>query len=255
MKILSWNIAGGHTFTGAVEDSLNYEQDNLLYFEQQIQRVNPHIVALQEAHTNDEDHEQTQVGIIAKNLDYKYFENHPYGRSHIKEGNKLSLATLSKFPIVNSFFHKIPNPNLTTVRPNGDTWVTFDVGFLISTISYNEQEITVMNCHLAPFHYFKRDYNELEFQNIRDDITNLLMKFSKKPTIVLGDFNYAELRKILPEIFLNEDYREAFENVETTPGKGQQDHILYTSQWNLEKHEIRKANSDHHLCIADFKFD
>lgn len=252
MKIVSWNIAGGHTFSGTVEDALNYDRENLKHFELQIKQINPDIIGLQEAHTHDTDDEQTHVNILAKNLGYKNFANHPYGRSHIKAGNRLSLATLSRFPIINSFFHQLPNPNLTIKRSNGDTWVTFDVGFLISMISYNGQQIVVMNCHLAPFHYFGREYDEPEFQNIRDDITELFISFSDKPTLVLGDFNYANLRKILPEVFEQQNYEEAFENVETTPGKGQQDHILFTKHWKLEKYEIKKANSDHHMCTADF---
>ncbi len=255
MKVLSWNIAGGHTFSGAIEDALNYEKEDLQYFKHQIKQLNPDVVALQEAHTHNEDDSKTHSGILAKELGYKFFENHPYGRSHIKEGNKLSLATLSKFKIINSFFHQLPNPNLTIIRPNGDTWITFDVGFLVTTISYNEEKIVVMNCHLAPFHYFERDYDEPEFQKIRDDITELLVPFSTNPTVVLGDFNYSSLRKILPDVFENNKYKEAFEDTETTPGKGQQDHILFTKHWELKNVEIRKANSDHHMCIVDLDLE
>ncbi len=253
MKILSWNIAGGHTFLGTVEDALSYEKEDLKYFEQQIKQVNPGIIALQEAHTHEIDIGQNHANILSKDLGYKYLENHPYGKSHIKKENELSLTTLSKYPITSSFFHQLPNPGLTIKRPNGDNWVTFDVGFLVTTIIYDEQKIIVMNCHLAPFHYFERDYQEEEFQNIRDDITELLNPFSKIPTIVLGDFNYGNLRKILPAVFENQKYMEAFENIETTPGKGQQDHILYSSLWELESCEVKKANSDHYLCIADLK--
>jgi endonuclease/exonuclease/phosphatase family metal-dependent hydrolase len=254
MKVLSWNIAGGHTITGAVEESLNYNTEDLPYFEQQIKQLNPDVVGLQEVHTPDKDDTQTQAGILAKAVGYKYFENQPYGKSHIKDGNKISLAMLSKYPIINSFFHQLPNPNLTIKRPNGDKWVTFDVGFLVNTIRYKEQKIVIMNCHLVPFHYFERNYDESEFQYIRDDIAELLSPFSETPTIVLGDFNYADLRKIIPDVFENQKYKEAFEHVETTPEKGQQDHILFTKHWNLKKYEIRKGKSDHHMCIADFNF-
>lgn len=252
MKVLSWNIAGGHTSdTG---ESVKYEKEDLQYFEQQIKLVNPDIAALQESHTHNEDIKQIQANIIAKDLGYRYVENHPYGKSHIKEENQLSVGTLSKYPIISSYFHQLPNPNLTIERPNGDTWITFDVGFLVTTITYHEQKAVIMNCHLAPLHYFKRSYDEPEFQNIRDDITELLLPFSEIPTIVMGDFNYADLRKILPKIFEQQKYQEAFENVDTTPGKKQQDHILFTKHWKLEKYEILQANSDHHMCVSTLHY-
>jgi endonuclease/exonuclease/phosphatase (EEP) superfamily protein YafD len=197
------------------------------------------------------DNNKSQAEIIAKALDYD-FKEITYGNSHIKEEQHLALATLSKYPIKKSYFHKLPNPNLTMRFPDGKVWESFDVGFLTVKIDYKEKPITVANCHLVPFHYFKRDFAEPAFQDIRDDISEFMVSLKDESVIVGGDFNYNNLRSLLPTVFESDQYNEVFEDIETRPGRGQQDHILYSSQWNLSSYEIKKADADHYLCIADF---
>lgn len=252
MRVLSWNIAGAHMFAGSTEDAISYEEEDLDYFITQIKDSKSDIILLQESHTplakNLPSHEEK----IAMQLGYAYFVNQEYGNSHIKTGEQLALAIISKYPITHSYFHKLPNPQLTVKRPNGDTWVTLDVGFLTCEIKYNGQTISVANCHLVPLHYFHRDYMEQDFQNIRDDISQLLLQLLVKPTLVGGDFNFSNLKQLLAPVFGSNKYEEAFENIETTPGRGQQDHILFSHHWKLQNHQVEKAKSDHYKCICDF---
>src|SRR3989338_9456032 len=145
MKLICWNIAGGHMFRESLEDAISYDEENLEYFIEKLRDENADIVVLQEAHTPLAKEELAQSEIIAKQLGYSFTANHPYGRSHIKSGQQLSLSTLSKFPIIHSNFHKIPNPGLSIVRPNGDKWVSFDVGFLVCEIDYNGALINIAN--------------------------------------------------------------------------------------------------------------
>lgn len=252
MKIVSWNIAGGHTFRGRVEDASSYEKEDLDYFIDQLTVLEPEIISLQEAHTPTDQTHSSQAQTIAQNLGYE-FVNHPYSdRSHIKQGQRLSLATISKFPIEKSYFHLLPNPNLKTVRPNGDVWVSLDVGFLVTEVDYRGLKVNVGNCHMVPYHYFGRDF--LEFEDIRNAISGFLISLSERPTLVAGDFNYNNLRELLPTIFENGRYQESFEGIETAPGRGQQDHILYSKDWTLGNYEVRKLDADHYLCASEFNF-
>lgn len=249
MKIVSWNIAGAHTFKGRVEDASSYEKEDLEYFISQLVSLNADIISLQESHTPLMGDEPPQAEIIARNLGYKFVINHPYfDRSHIKQGQRLSLAIISKAPVENSYFHLLPNPNLRVVRPNGDVWVTFDAGFLVVSLGYKGTTINVANCHMIPFHYFNRDF--LEFDGIKNDASDFLRGLAQEPTLVTGDFNYNDLRKLLPDV-LESMYYEAFEGIETAPERGQQDHILFSKHWNLRGYDVRKANSDHYLCVAE----
>jgi endonuclease/exonuclease/phosphatase family metal-dependent hydrolase len=251
MKIVSWNIAGGYTFKGAIEDALSYEKENLEYFIDQLGKSKAEIICLQEVHIPTNQNKFPQSDVIAKKLGYKHVTNYIYGgKSHIKEQQQLALATISKLSIQKSYFHKLPNPNLKITRPNGDIWISFDVGFLVTQIDYNGQKVNVLNTHLVPFHYFERDFSEPQFQNIREDISNFLIKLSEEPTIAAGDFNYNNLKNLLPQVFEERRYKEAFEDVETTPGRGQQDHILFTNQFNLQDFKVQKVDADHCLCVA-----
>ncbi len=254
MRFASWNIAGGHTFKKSLEDAISYEEENLSYFIDELRKVDADIVVLQEAHTPDDSSEPLQSEIIAKELGYHLAGNQPYSpRSHIKAGNKLTLASLSKYPVISSSFHKLPNPGLKITRLNGDVWVSFDVGFLTNTIDYNGTQINISNGHMVPFHYFKRDFSEPEFEPVRNSIIELYKSQAIRPALSGVDFNYNDLQKLLPAIFEGDLYEEAFTDMETTPGRGQQDHVLFSNRWKLEKSEVKKVTADHFICIVDLE--
>jgi endonuclease/exonuclease/phosphatase family metal-dependent hydrolase len=249
MKILSWNIAGAHIFTHPISQALNnknYEHEDIAYFLKHIKATKADIILLQEAHSEEE---ESQGKIFAKKLSYPYVKEQIYGKSHITSGQQLTLVTLSKYPISSSYFHLLPNPKLTTVRENGEEWETLDTGFLVTEIDFDNQKVHIANCHLVPYHYFHRNFSEQSFQYIRDDITHLLTKLAEKPSIVGGDFNYADLTEVLPSI--GSVYEEAFVKRETAPGKGQQDHVLFTRQWQLNDVQLKRLKADHFQCIVE----
>jgi hypothetical protein len=254
MRFVSWNIAGGHTFKKSVEDAVSYEKEDLDYFISELRKTEADIVALQEVHTPIDPHERSQAEIIAAELGLNLAGNHVYqDRSHIKAGNQLSLSILSRYPARDVDFHKVPNPGLTVTRPNGDMWKTFDVGFLSCAVDYKRTRINISDGHMVPFHYFHRDFLEPAFGEIRNSITELFISLSKQPTLIGADFNYNDLQALLPHIFEGKEYQEAFVGTETTPGRGQQDHVLFSRQWNFKKSEVRKANADHFICISDLE--
>lgn len=249
MKIASWNVAGGHKLTQNVKDASGYEKEDLGYFIQELKKINVDVICLQETHTSV-DETVSQGEKVAKNLGFN-FVNHAYtgGESHIKKGQRLSLTTLSRFPITKSYFHQAPNPHIKITRPDGFVWVSLNVGFLIAEIDYEGVKVNITNTHLVPFHYYGRDF--MEFEDVRNSITKLLLDLSSEPTISAGDFNYEDLRQLFPKVF-DAGYQQAFEQ-DTTPEKGQQDHILYSKQWKLEGYEIIKAQADHYICVAKLK--
>ena len=257
MRFASWNIAGGHLFRKSVEDALSYEEENLDYFISELEKIVADILVLQESHTPIDTTQLSQASIIAKKLGYKLAGNHPYQEnSHIKKGNQLSLAVLSKHPVINSSFHRVPNPNLKITRENGDQWKTYDVGFLNCALDYHGTKINVSNGHMVPFHYFHRDFLEPTFQPIRDSIVQLFISLSQQPTIVGADFNFNNLKSLLPPIFEKGLYKEAFIGIETTPGKGQQDHLLASHQWVIKTSDVKKKSStDHFMCVMDVELN
>jgi len=251
MKLLSWNIAAGHIFKKNISNALhheNYDIEDLNYFIDEIKKTDADVVFLQETHSEGE---KSQGKIIAEKLSYQFYREHAYGKSHIEKGKQLTLVTLSRYPILSAFFHALPNPNLTIQRPNGEQWVTLNMGFLVTEVTIHNIKVNFANCHLIPLHYFKRHFAEPDFQYMRDDLTEFLNNLAQKPAIAGGDYNYADLKQIIPSAFSHNLYNEAFTKTETAPGKGQQDHIIFTSQWNLDNVLLEKVKADHYKCIIE----
>lgn len=252
MRIASWNIAGGRTITSQNSDALtvNNDREQIGYFVKALCNTHPQVIALQEVHKPLDASRLAQSDNIAEELGMQVTTAQSYGNSHIEQGQQLSLANLSEYPIKKTIFHLLPNPNLTVNRSDGQVWRTLDVGFLISDIDYQGETIRIANGHMIPLHYFDRNYLEPEFQPVRDDLTGLFTQIADVPTIIAGDFNYPDLNKLIPGVFANNLYLEAFRE-DTTPIKGQQDHVLLSQHWTLKKSEVKKVDTDHYLCIID----
>ena len=247
MRIASWNIAEGHTFSGSVETAHQYEERNLSYFVDELSAVGPNLIALQEATTpKPGSAEISQPDFIAKGLGLNFVESAVYGPSFIEKGDSTSLGNLCEYEIVKSNFHKLPNPGLTVTRPNGDVWVSF-----VTEVKFNNEKVNFVNGHMVPFHHFNRKFSEDQFSGIREDVTEFLVGVSDRPTIIACDFNYGALTKLLPGLFARDLYREAFSGVETALGRGQQDHVLLSKHWSLKSTEIKKLQTDHCLCIVN----
>lgn len=255
LKAVSWNIAEGQTFSGTIQDAFTYDKEDLDYFISELSAEQPDIIGLQEARTTRPtatQHDQPQT--IAAHLGMPNVVSAVYGHSGVQPDHDTSLGTVSRYPIHRNYFHVLPNPHLTVTHPNGVVWKTFDVGVLITEMTFFGTVINVANCHLTPYHYFKRNFAEPAFAHIRQDVSTVLLGLCQKPTVVLGDFNVHDLPKLLPELFAGRTaYREAFTDTETAPGKGQQDHILFSHHWHLVEHNVQRRRADHALCSATLR--
>lgn len=248
MKIISWNIAGGCVFSNKTN---SYNKEDLDYFTDELQKENSDVICLQETHT-PVNKESSQAKIIADKLGYGYLINHPYKKagSHIKKDNYLSISIISKYPITENYFYRLPDPDLKIARPDGSVWVSLDVGFLTAAIDFPDKKIIIGNCHLIPFHYFRRDLSEDSFKNIRSSIVDYFKQLSLEKSVIAGDFNFADMEKMLPGI-LPLGYREVFPNTVTTPKRGQQDHLLLSQPLILKSYSIKKLQADHYMCVVE----
>ncbi len=256
VSVGTWNIGGGFKFDKKIQDGFSYETEDLDYFISHIPESKIDILSIQEAHsaTKPNTDKEHQIKTIGEALNFNFTNSYPYGPSHIKAGNLLSLGNVTRFSIIDSEFYKLPNPNLTIERENGDIWKSFDVGFLVSKIDFLGTEINLINGHMVPFHYFEKDFMDPEFDHIRDAITEILIETSDLPTIIATDFNYPDIQTLLPKVFQNNLFYSSFNNQETAIGKGQQDHILFSNHWSLIDYKINSnTRSDHFMCISEIQ--
>lgn len=252
MRIASWNIAGGRTYLGHHPEALpyGYGKENLPYFTENIKRARPDVMVLQEVHT-PKNTEPSQADTIATGLGFHASRTIPYDTSHIQSDQMLSLATVSTSSLQEGYFHPLPQLDLRVIRPNGEVWTPFNpTGFHVIEVEHEGQKVQVVNTHLHPFHYFERDFSEPEFEGYRKAISDFLLGIADKPTIIAGDFNYANLHTLFPDVFEQGGFTDAFSR-STTPEKGQQDHILFSHHFQLDTVDVQRGSADHYLCIAD----
>lgn len=253
MKVATWNVGGCHLFNGESKDNTSVYNDlDLAYFANVIKTTNADCIGLQETLTNTKNLNKNQMQDLAKILNYHWHTNRAciLKESHIEPSAFMSLGSLSKLPVIKTYYKILTNPNLKITRPNGEIWITLDSIFEVLEIQYKNHIINFANCHLIPLHYFNKNYQDKEFYNLISETELFFLQLSSKPTIVLGDFNFDDLQKIYPSIFKNNLYNETFKR-DTTPYKGQQDHILYSNHWKMADYRITKHKSDHYLCEAE----
>ncbi len=242
MRVATWNIGGGFISSNQKHE---FNTEDINYFIDELKKIQPDVICFQEIHVSENNN---QPKVIAKALGYKFFKTETIADSHLKDGEKLSIAVISKYPIISSKFNKLPNPNLEFIW-NGEKAFSHDKGFLEVVINYQDTRITVLSGHLVPFHKFERDFLADEFKNIRTKIEKIICH-NKMPTVVGADLNFEDTYQLIPNV-LNQGFKFILNNEPTTPKDRKYDKIIISSDWVFANSKIIQGKADHYLCFAD----
>lgn len=241
LTIASWNIGGGYTFDPASKSDRAGE--DLGYFATRLAESSPDIVCLQEAHSYES--RESQCAQLAEMLNYDHYANFPMSTSHIEAGALLSLAVLSKYPITGSEYHEFRTPDLSSEQPNGDVWTLFPKGACSVRIDLDGRELSVVNAHQHPFHYFGVTAFDEQFRDLWED-TERVIREAPLPSIVAIDSNASPIRDLMPS--LAGDMWISQEGVPTTPKGAQQDYFLTSSGVDVSAEpSVIETLADHHL--------
>jgi endonuclease/exonuclease/phosphatase family metal-dependent hydrolase len=243
MRIATWNIGGCFIYS---KDKREFDLEDIDYFISELKKIKPDIVCLQEVHISKK---RNQAELIANKLEL-YFCSTVIAKSHLKDNEDLSLAVLSKYPIITSRFIKLPNPNLTFVW-RGKKASSHDKGFLESNVNCNKKKIRIFCGHMVPFHRFGRNFLEKEFKQIREKAQKSILK-NNQPVIVCGDMNFDDFDKAVPHLF-KKGFKDVYKNIFTTPKKEKFDHIIISEEWKAVKSKVILGKADHYLCYADIE--
>lgn len=244
MKIATWNIGGGYI---SQNQNLVFETEDISYFADELKNIQPDVVCLQEAHISES---TNQPQTIADALDFKYVLVHPISDSHLKDGERLSVAIISKYSIISSIFYLLPNPNLQFIWKS-QIVNSHDKGFLESIIDYNGDIVRVLSGHMAPFRKLKRNILDKEFKNIREEVEKIIL-IKQMPQIICADMNYNDgIGKVLPNVF-KEKFKSVLPDTPTTSKGRKYDKIITSKEWQLTNADIIKGKADHYLCTAEF---
>jgi len=230
-----------------------------------IHSANPDILCLQEAYWNNKSKSFITLDSIAILL-----ETDNIYRSSIATavgGQNFGLATISKYPIVNTFAHKFNN--------------SFN-GFIYTDILLNKDTVRVYNLHLQSIQLNQNDYTVIEEFAEFDDKTKIktvLKKYLSSlksrarqaemvsasidscsyPVFVCGDFNDGPLTYTYFRI--SKGLKDSFASKGKYPGhtwdnfniKQRINYILFDKRYKCVSHVIIKTeDSDHFAIVAGF---
>jgi len=242
MRIATWNIGGGFISS---DQKHEFDTEDISYFIDEIKKIQPDIICFQEIHVSENN---DQPKMIAKALGYKSLKTEIIADSHLKDGEKLSIAIISKYPIISSKFNKLPNPNLEFIW-NGKKAFSHDKGFLEVVINYQDTSISVLSGHMVPFRKFERDFIADKFKNIRNEIEKIICH-EKMPTVIGADMNFEDIYQLIPNVF-KQDFKFILNDEPTTPKDRKYDKIIISNDWIFANSKIIQGRADHYLCFAD----
>jgi len=253
IKTIQWNIGGGKVRKSEDDpnDAIAYVNDSLDSLIETFKKYSPDIITIQESHTNEKSNQAQQ---IADALDLKYVTNNVYDKSHLEEGQGLSQAIISKFPIENHTFEFFNNPKFETLSPRGERWISHDKGVTSCTVNLSENiALNVKTSHSIPFRKFNIDPLSEDMKFLRDDMSEKLNPESEN-YLYQGDLNFNEfsVRNLLFGLFEN-GVNEVLLDVPTTPKGRKYDHVLYRNLRHIKSIVIEDVLNDHFPVYSEFE--
>ncbi|MBI2410664.1 MAG: endonuclease/exonuclease/phosphatase family protein [Candidatus Kerfeldbacteria bacterium] len=249
MKIATWNIGSGFIS----RDQKKFDHQDLNYFIEELRKQNADVICLQEVNTPAEHPKQTQSHDIADALGFSHIAAQVMHPNHLQPGNELSVAVLSRFPVLSTEYVTVPNPGIFATGSNGARWISFDKGFLFCDINMEGKTVRVASGHMLPFHKFKRNFLENEFTHIRTAIAEIIFEHSTLPLVIGADMNFADVHALVPQLF-ESGFTDLFQT-DTTPDYGQCDHLIVSKEWKAQSWQVIPGNADHYLCIAEIQLN
>lgn len=249
LRVAQFNISGGFYVGDESEEYLEREaatkvDDSL--FRETIEIINSEqidIVCFQEIITNEE---VAYIENIMKNTELNYKEIIELSPCNLVKDTDCGLAILSKYPITNMESGLFKNPKLSKTTSSGNTYYTYDKGYLMIEVVVNGEKIKVLTHHGFPF----RRFNSTPEANpkVFKEFDSIIKKF--EPTVVTGDFNAERFYEMMD--YTRENYQKGFDEV-TTVDNMKFDNILTLNEKSMINQKTRKTLSDHFMLIADIK--
>lgn len=245
IRIASYNISGGFYIGNEDEEYLDREAinsvDNKLLYEliNTINNENIDILCLQEVITTPH---VKYIEQIANATSLKYYDSFELSPCNIVKDTEAGIAIMSKYPLHTLTKQLFPNPRIAFTTSSGNTYYTYDKGYMVCEVEIDNNKIKVFNHHNFPFRRFRstaRD-NMLVFEHF----DSILKK--ENPDAVMGDFNTEDFMDLVPT--LNTFYNRTINTITTVDGMSF-DEILLRNKSNTKGRLIRGL-SDHYMVTT-----
>lgn len=248
LRVANFNISGGFYIGNEDTEYLDRESattvDNKLQ-NQIIDIINSEsidIICFQEIVTTEE---IKYMETIANKTDLKYYEYFELSPNNLVENTNSGIAIFSKYPLNCIKKELFPNPKLAKTTSSGNTYYTYDKGYIICTINVDDKKISILTHHGFPYRRFNStpEDNPQVFNFFDDVIIN------NNLDIITGDFNAEDFMKLMPKT--NNLYIRTINDI-TTVDNMKFDDILVHKSINYSKNIIELL-SDHFIIIDDIE--
>ena len=248
LKIANFNISGGFYIGNEDTEYLDRDAvdsiDNKL-MEQIINIINSEqidVICFQEIITTES---IKYIKTIVEQTDLKFYETYELSECNIVKNTNCGLAILSKYPINCIKKDLFPNPNLSKTTSSGNTYYTYDKGYMICEIQKQDKKPKILTHHGFPYRRFNSSpENNKQVFSFFD---NVIDKYS--PNIITGDFNAENFMSLMDKT--SDKYKRTINNITTVDGK-MFDDILLAKDIQFES-KIVKLLSDHYVVVTDIK--
>ena len=246
-KIANYNVSGGFYIGNEDNEYLDREAvdsvDNML-LNQIIEIINSEqidVICFQEIITTKE---IEYLETIANNTDLKYYDFFELSECNIVKNTNCGVAIFSKYPLKYINKELFPNPKLSKTTSSGNTYYTYDKGYMICEIEKETGNITVLTHHGFPYRRFNStpENNKQVFEFFDGVISRY------KPNVITGDFNAENFMELMPKTA--EVYKRTINDITTVDGK-KFDDILVDKEEKCST-QIIKQLSDHFIVIDTF---
>lgn len=255
LKTVTWNIGGGKLLEDGEDPTkmASYSVDGIESIAKWLEEISPDIMAIQEAHGNEDGN---QIQYIAKYLGYDYYFYDPTSDSHVDDSQKLGNGLISKYPISNQKVGRFFNPNIT-FQLEDRVRQTHDKGYGSCDITIGNIAIHATTLHLIPFRSVGIEFDSETGKKIISSISSELQNESDTDfQLIQGDFNIDAntVSGHLAPLFSANKLSEIVLDGPTTPNERMYDHVLYNGL-NLKKVDIDSGvKTDHYPVTCDFEF-
>ena len=248
IKVATFNISGGFYIGNEDTEYLDREAvdsvDNRLK-EQIINIINEEqfdAICFQEIITTEE---VAYLKSIAENTNLKYYDFFELSECNIVKNTRCGIAIFSKYPMNSIVKEMFPNPRLSKTTASGNTYYTYDKGYMICSIEKDGKAISILTHHGFPYGRFNSTSSENKpVFSFFDDVVE---KYN--PDIVTGDFNADNFMELMPK--MQNTYIKTTNDVTTVDGK-KLDNILVHKNIGYSS-KTMKLLSDHFIVISNLE--
>lgn len=245
-KIASFNISGGFYIGSEDNEYLDREAvdsvDNKLL--QQITNIinseQLDVICFQEIITTER---IKYIQRIVEETHLKFYDFFELSECNTVKNTDCGLAILSKYPMECIIKEKFPNPKLSKTTSSGNTYYSYDKGYMISEIEKYDKRFKILTHHGFPY----RRFNAISENNkeVFEFFDNVIEKYN--PTIITGDFSAENFMSLMHKT--SNKYKRTINSITTVDGK-MFDDILLPKEMEY-KSKVVKMLSDHYIIINE----